>query len=245
MEWKKYASELKELLNLTGSPVAVTFSMKPPKSAAKGKHRVCNALLLARDGKTIDVTRETSGCNGGTTYLGLGPRPTGKAAEGLKEFLVDGEKLYCSIAAMHRSQELSSNPPLGLAEHVVFAPMDKAEFRPDAVVFIVDPEQACRLVTLDGYDTGIPPKVEMGGATCHQAVGYPVVSGELNVSLMDYTSRRIRGYKPTDLLVTIPYHRLHGVVRSIDRCTAGRAKMEIPESFRRSVSAETIRGLED
>jgi len=112
-------------------------------------------------------------------------------------------------------------------------------------VFVCNAEQACRLVTLDSYDTGIPPRIEMSGATCHQAVAYPIVTGELNVSLMDYTSRRIPEYKPEDLLVSIPYHRFLGVMRSIDHCTAGRAKMEIPESFRRLMGADALRGLED
>ena len=85
----------------------------------------------------------------------------------------------------------------------------------------------------------------MAGATCHQAIAYPVVTGELNVSLMDYTSRRIRGYKPEDLLVSIPYHRFLGVMRSIDHCTAGRARMEIPESFRRLAGGEALADLED
>jgi uncharacterized protein (DUF169 family) len=122
--------------------------------------------------------------------------------------------------------------------------MEKAEFEPDVVLFICNALQACRLVTLDSYDTGVPPRIEMSGATCHQAVAYPVVTGELNVSLMDYTSRKIRGYKPEELLVSIPYHRFHGVMRSIERCTAGRAKIDIPESFRRFVGSEAARDLE-
>ncbi|MFQ5868946.1 MAG: DUF169 domain-containing protein, partial [Candidatus Zixiibacteriota bacterium] len=205
----------------------------------------CDAFLDARDDKIIDLTASTSACSGGTWHLGLGERPKGEYDKALKEFLVNGEKLYCSIAAFHRAQALTAPPPLGLAEHVVLSPMDKAEFRPDVVLFICNAEQACRLVTLDGYDTGIPPRLEMSGSTCHQAVAYPVVTGELNVSLMDYTSRRIRGYTPEDLLVSIPYHRFHGVMRSIPRCTAGRAKMEIPESFRRLVGDEALQDLED
>jgi len=218
--------------------------MAAPSAAAEGKYRVCDAFLLARDGEVIDITASTSACPGGTWHLGLGERPTGDQDKALKEFLVDGEKLYCSIAAFHRAQALTAPPPLGLAHHVVLSAMDKAEFRPDIVLFICNAEQACRLVTLDSYDTGIPPRVEMSGATCYQAVAYPIVSGELNVSLMDYTSRHIRGYRPEDLLVSIPYHRFHGVIRSIDRCTAGRAKMEIPESFRRTMGPEALRGLE-
>jgi len=245
MQWKDYAHQIRELLGLKGNAVAITYSMKPPSTSVDGKHRVCDAFLQARDDKIIDLTASTSACSGGTWHLGLGERPKGEADKALKEFLVDGEKLYCSIAAFHRAQALTVPPPLGLADHVILSPMDKAEFRPDVVLFICNAEQACRLVTLDSYATGVPPRTEMSGSTCHQTVGYPIVTGELNVSLMDYTSRRIRGYKPEDLFVSIPYHRFHGVMRSIEHCTAGRAKMEIPESFRRLVGADALRDLED
>ena len=245
MQWKDYANQIRELLGFKGNPVAITYSMKPPSTSVDGKHRVCDAFLQARNGKVIDLTTSTSACGGGTWHLGLGERPKGEEDKALKEFLVDGEKLYCSVAAFHRAQALTVPPPLGLADHVILSPMDKAEFRPDVVLFICNAEQACRLVTLDSYDTGVPPRIEMSGSTCHQTVAYPIVTGELNVSLMDYTSRRIRGYKPEDLFVSIPYHRFHGVMRSIEHCTAGRAKMEIPESFRRLVGADTLRDLED
>jgi uncharacterized protein (DUF169 family) len=243
VEWKEYASEITELLGLKGSPIAITYSMEPPSKAVARRCRVCDAFLQARDGKVIDLTAETSACPGGTWHLGLGEHPKGEADRALKEFLVHGEKLFCSIAAMHRSGALSTPPPFGLADHVVLSPLDKAEFRPDIILFICNAEQACRLVTLDIYDTGIPPKLEMIGATCQQAVAYPVVSGELNVSLMDYTSRHIRGYKPEELLVSIPYHRFLGVLRSIDGCTAGRAKMELPKPFRKFLTARARREL--
>lgn len=238
MEWKNCAKEIRGLLKLKGNPIAITYSMIPPSKSVAGKYRECDAFLKARDGKVIDLTASTSACAGGTWHLGLGEHPKGEADKALKDFLVNGEKLYCSIAAFHRSQSLTTQPPLGLADHIVFSPMDKAEFRPDIVLFICNAEQACRLITLDGYDTGIPPKLEMSGSTCHQAVAYPLVSGELNVSLMDYTSRHIIGYKDEDLLVSIPYHRFHGVMRSIDHSTAGKAKMEIPESFRRLMGSD-------
>ncbi len=244
MMWKDHASEIKEVLGLKGSPVAITYSMDPPSKASSGKCRVCDAFLQARDGKVIDLTASSSACRGGTWHLGLGERPKGESEKAFKDFLVKGEKLYCSVAVLYRMQYLSSSPPLGLAEHVILGPMEKAEFEPDVVLFVCNAVQACRLVTLDSYDTGIPPKIEMSGSTCHQAVGYPVVTGELNVSLMDYTSRKIQGYKPEELLVSIPYHRFHGVMRSINGCTAGRAKMEIPQSFRRFVGPEAARDME-
>jgi uncharacterized protein (DUF169 family) len=243
-QWKQYAVRIKEVLDLRGSPVAVTYSLDAPAGAAEGKFRVCDAFIKARDGKVIDITVSSSACSGGTWHLGLGPQPTGEAARGLKDFLVEGEKLFCSVGSFHRIQSLSTAPPLGVADHVVLAPLDKAELRPDLVLFVCNAEQGCRLVQLDMYETGIPPKLDMSGSTCHQVIGYPLVSGELNVSLMDFTSRRIKGYGPGDLLVSIPYHRLHGVMRSIDYCTAGTAKMEVPDTFRRQAGGATLEGLE-
>jgi uncharacterized protein (DUF169 family) len=236
MEWRRWGDELKGLLELEGWPVAVTYTFEPPAGASRDRCRVCQALLAARNGKVLDLTQENQLCGGGNFQLGLAPRPGGRESKPLKDFLVRGEKLYCSLAAYQRSVTLSPAPPLGLADHVVLAPLNRAELPPDVVVFVVNAEQACRLVTLDLYDHGIPPRLHMAGATCYQAVTYSFVTGEVNVSLMDYTSRNIKGYKPTDLFVTAPYHRLRGMMAAIPNCTAGTAKMEVPEDFRRTLT---------
>ncbi len=243
MEWKRYGEEIRQLLGLKGNPVAITYSMEPYQNAVKGRHRVCDALILARDGAVIDLSAETSACSGGTHYLGLCEQPPG-GDRALKDFLVNGEKLFSTVAVLYRAQALATPPPVGMADHVIMGPLGGVELTPDLILFICNPAQACRLVTLDTFDTGIPPKIEMGGATCHQAVGYPIVAGELNVSLMDYTSRRIKAYGPNDLIVTVPVHRFPGIMRSIDRCTAGRAPFEVPEAFRKRMGPDALRELE-
>lgn len=233
MPWRKYSKRLKEVLKLRGSPIAITYSMKPVSNAQSGRYRVCDLLLKVRNGAIVNLSRETSTCPGGTWHLGLGPRLSGQADIALKKFLIEGEKLFCSLAVLRRTQNFTTSPPLNLAPYVVFSPLGKARLKPDLILFICNPEQACRLVTLVIYNEGIPPKIEMAGPTCHMAIAYPLVSGEMNVSLMDYTSRRIKGFRPEDLLVTIPYHKLTGIIESIDYCTAGTAKMEFPPEFRR------------
>ncbi|MBU1627958.1 DUF169 domain-containing protein [bacterium] len=233
MEWIDYALKIKKVLNLEGSPIAVTYSLYPPKISDRAKVRVCNAFLDVSHGKIIDLTSENSACQGGTWHLGLGERPSGERDKALKEFLTKGEKIYCTITAFHRALSLTTPPPMGLAEHVVMSPMEKAELKPDIVMFICNAHTASRLITLDTFETGIPPKIDLSGATCHQAIAYPIVSGETNISLMDFTSRKIKGYKYEDLLVSIPYHKFHGVMRSIEGCTAGTAKFEVPEIFKK------------
>jgi uncharacterized protein (DUF169 family) len=240
MEWTKYAEEIRKVLHLEGSPIAVTFSTKGPSSSVGAKHRVCDAFLKARKGDTIDLTAATSVCQGGSQYLGLIEPVGGKDLDALNDFLVNGEKLFCSVAAFNRMKSLTPKIPTGLAKHVILSPLEKAELRPDLVVFICNAEQSSRLVTLDGFDTGIPPRLHMAGATCYQVIGYPIVTGELNVSVMDFTSRRIKGYKPEDMFVAVPYHRFHGIMRSIPGCTAGTAKFEIPESFRKTMAGHSL-----
>jgi len=232
MVWQEYSKRLREVLGLEGSPIGVSYSMVPASKGKSGKHWVCQALLDAGKGAIINLSQESCACPGGTWHLGLGPRPSGEADKLLKRFLVEGEKLFCSIATFHRAMTLTAQPPLGLAEYVVLSPLEKAEIAPDLVVFLCTPEQACRLVTLATYPDGLPPKTEIVGSTCHMVIAYPLVSGELNISLLDYTSRKYQNYKPEELFVSIPYHKLPGLVGSIDLCSAGTAKVEFIPSFR-------------
>lgn len=234
MQWQIYSERLKGLLGLEGSPVAVTYSMKPARRAKKGKRMVCRALLDAAGGDIVNLSAETSACPGGAWHLGLAPKPTGDADKFMKRFLVDGEKLFCSIATFNRAMALTTQPPYGLADYVAFSPLEKAEMMPDLVVFLCNPEQACRLVTLATYMDGIPPRVEVAGSACHMAVAYPIVSGEINISLMDYTARRWQKCRPDQMFVSVPYHRMQGLMDSVDVCSAGTAPVEFPDGRRRN-----------
>jgi uncharacterized protein (DUF169 family) len=236
-EWREFAPEIGELLELRGSPVSVTYSEEAPTGAAEGRFWACEAIQKARDGDIIDLTASSCSCYGGLWHLGLRPEPEGAAWKALQEFIVKGEKLFCSEAALHRNIQLSSPPPRAVGEHAVFSPLEKAEFQPDLVLFICNAEQACRLVTLDGFQSGIPPRLSTAGSACHQAVSYVISTGETNVSLLDCTARRMRRFGPDELIVSIPWHRFPGVMRSIDSCTAGRARMSFPKAFRRMMKA--------
>ena len=225
VEWRHYSSIMKDLLALEGSPVAITYSMAPVGGGLDGRFAACQALTAAAEGAVINLSKDNAGCPGGIWHLGLVPRPSGDHDKVLKDFLVNGEKLFSSVAAFHRCMAMTSPPPEGLASYVVMSPLEGAQIMPDLVVVLCNPEQACRLVTLATYQSGRPPRVEMAGSTCHMVVAYPIVTGELNVSLMDYTERKSQKRRPDQLFVTIPYHLMPGLVWSIDRCGAGNAVM--------------------
>ena len=231
MMWQEWSQTLKDVLSLRGSPVAITYSIEPAQEPSPGKHWVCQVMKDARDGKTICLTKDNSACPGGSMHLGLAPPLSGPKARALQRFLVHGEKLFCSIVAFHRAMTLATQPPLGLADQVIFAPLEAATMEPDLVLFLCNAEQACRLITLATYSSGISPKTELVGSACHMAIAYPLVSGEVNVSFLDYTARKMKQYDPDELFVSVPYHRMPDLVACVSRCTAGTAETEIPPEF--------------
>jgi len=236
MEWQEWSKTLKDVLGMKSSPVAVNYSPEAAEGASEeGEHWVCEAWFKAGAGEVIDLTAQTCSCSGGSWHLGLTPPPSGEMAEALKKFLVEGEKLFASAAAFHRAGSSHPQPPLGLAEHVIFRPLETAPKEPDVVLFLCNPEQACRIITLYTYWSGLSPRVELTGSACYMAITYSLVSGEVNVSFLDWTARKMRKCPADILIVSVPYHHMPGIVSAVPRCTAGTAITEFPPEFKKLV----------
>jgi len=229
---KAAAGELKGLLGLKGEPVAVTFTNDEVEDPGNGKAWVCRALKQAAEGRSFLIDAERSACMGGGWHCGLTEPVSGEARRGLQRFLTRGEKLTASIVSFERMQRLSSPPPTGLSDRMIIAPLERAPLRPDLVVFLCDAEQACRLVWLDTYWDGIPPRVELLGSLCHSAIAYPAVTGNSNLTLGDWTARRMQGFSAETVFFTIPVERLPNLLEAIPHSSAGRAEVEILPEFR-------------
>jgi uncharacterized protein (DUF169 family) len=233
IEWQQWSRELTEVLGLKRAPVAVTYTDTPPAGASTGKCRVCSALSRASKGTITDLSADNSSCAGGSLYLGLREQSPDQART-LREFLIQGEKLLSSPAAIYRSRAMAKvQPPFGLADHVIFSPLDKAELRPDVVVFICNAQQAARLVNLAYFETGLPMECDPTGALCRSVITYPLVTGKVNISFGDITARRGEKMADDELLITFPFVHLRSVVASVPKCTAGTAQGEIPPAMRR------------
>jgi uncharacterized protein (DUF169 family) len=231
MYWQDWSHELRDVLGLAGSPVAITYANEPVDGAAPGKRWACRAFREARDGAVITITAETSGCPGGTTFLGLREIPREHQAA-IADFLVNGEKLMASHDVFFRARAHGVPAPLGLGLAVVFAPLERAELAPQLVMFLCNPMQASRLVLLANFETGTPIDVRVTGSTCAAAVAAPLYTGQIGLSLIDTTSRHMCRYDANEMIVTIPVHLMHGVMRSLDRCSAGRAPIEWPDAMK-------------
>jgi uncharacterized protein (DUF169 family) len=225
---------LKKQLKLDTDPVAVTFAGAPAPGSSDphGKFSVCQALKRASEGEEVTITAETCGCPGGLVSLGLGQMPSA-GRERLVHFLVRQERVYCSRVAIHRSQQ-TVLPPLGMASHVFFEPLSKAATLPDIVVFIGKPGSLHHLLSFAGYWEGGSMKAELCGPACRTGVAYPVVTGEIGLSLLDFGARRLAGFAEDQLLVTVPLHKMIGILHAFDQ-GIGRVGAEKSESIERQI----------
>lgn len=234
MYWQKWSDRLKKEVKLELDPVAVTFAggLAPGVPAPQAKVSVCQALKRAAEGQLITITAETCGCPGGLVSLGLGRMPS-EGREKLVHFLVHKEKVYCSRVAIHRGQQ-TVPPPAGIASHVCFSPLSKAAVLPDVVVFVGKPGTLHRLVSLAGYWEGGSIKAELSGPACRTGVAYPVVTGEIGLSLLDFGARSLAGFSEDHLLVSVPLHRMMGILDALDQ-GAARAGSEEGETIERHI----------
>lgn len=236
MYWQKWSERLQRELTLDTHPVAVTFSGAVPEGAAQpeGKVSVCQALRRASEGEGVTITADTCGCPGGLVSLGLGQMPA-QGKERLVDFLVNRERVYCSRAALHRGQQVVA-APAGMATHVCFAPLAKASALPDLVVFIGKPGSLHHLIGFADYWEGGSLPTELAGPACRTGIAYPVVTGHLGLSLFDFGARRLAGFADDRLLLSVPFHRMIGVMHALDQGVQ-RPRDQHPEALERQINA--------
>ncbi len=151
--------------------------------------------------------------------------PSPETAASVKKFLIEGEKFCSSNASFFRSRILSQGqPPAGVSKYVIIGPLEEFEIKPDLVLFLCNPAQASRLVTLSTYESGIPLQAQLSGSTCSGSVAFPLSTGRINVSFLDNSSRHLVKYKDSDLIFSVPYFQLRSIVESIPLSTAGTAE---------------------
>lgn len=229
--YSKQAKTLKNLLKMDKEPLSVTYSNEKYNKNVKTPITICGALNNASANENFVINTETSICPGGSWHCGLVEAPQTKKKKMVQNVLIKGEKLYHSITSFERSQKMITPEPAGLADNILIEPLNNAKKRPDLVVFLCNPEQTCRIITLDTYWDGIPPKIQMVGALCHSTISYSIMTGSTNVTVGDWTARHHQEIDSNIMFVTIPYERLNNLIAAIPECSAGTAKIVMPEEL--------------
>jgi uncharacterized protein (DUF169 family) len=203
-----------------------------PLENPEKKVRICRAILDAGKGEVLHIAKNNNACFGAGWHLGFHRLEDPQIKAMVNKFVVEGEKLFCSYEALEKLKEQMEEPPDNSKSCFILEPLEKAKTAPQVVIFIVNAEGACRLLTFVTFFDGVMPKVKIGGPTCRMSIMYPLLTGEVNISFYDYTARKMCNVEKDKLLVSLPYAKLPSIIVSIEKCSAGTAKVEYPQEFR-------------
>ncbi len=231
MNYKEQADVFKKTFELKYEPTAISFTNDEISSGRYEKTSFCKAMKLASEGESFVIDEDVSVCPGGSQFCGFSEIHSGQNKRRVQKFLTKGEKLTSSIVTFERMQKLTIPPATDLADRIVICPLNKAEIRPDLILFLCNAEQACRLITLDTYWDGISPKQQIIGALCYTAIVYTIMSGNTNMTVGDWTARSHQKFEPDVVFLSVPYERIHNLIAAIPHCSAGDADAHIPEEF--------------
>jgi uncharacterized protein (DUF169 family) len=216
----RHSMRLQNVLELTGSPVAVAIVPDSPRNLGNLQHKatVCMMVQMARNGATFCSSGNNILC-GGRANLGVGESPIRK----LDDFLVRREKLFSTKVAARRLLELDKKQAPDQGKHLAFSPLETASFTPDVVLFIGTPAQLSRIIFLDAFRTGMIDTIH-GEPLCSGVIAMPITTGKIGISFMDASCRLFGKYKPEEMVVGVPYQKLLRIVDNIDLSSAGTAK---------------------
>lgn len=235
-KWQEYAVTLKEVLALEREPVGVSLVEDVLDNPPKERVRICKAFIDASRGEKIILTSGNNGCFGSSWHLGFHKFKDGsKIKQGLRKFVVEGEKLFSSYQALDMMLSQTEKPRDNSKSYFVLSPLRLYQEAPQLVIFVANPHEVSRLLALSTYTDGLMPKIKIGGSTCAMALVYPLLSGEINISFFDYTSRVLCKVEKDKLLLSVPYKKLLQMIENINKCSAGSAKLEYPKELRKII----------
>jgi uncharacterized protein (DUF169 family)/NAD-dependent dihydropyrimidine dehydrogenase PreA subunit len=225
--YRKLSKSLVDILGLRWNPVAVTLISRdtalPDIPLPRSRLRYCQALMMARRGKTLLMPPQIHSCPDGMHILGLTTVPP-KLATG--EIYIKFGKL-ASIEAARRMIAERPHLPEKSVKATLVSPLDKAAMRPDVVVVVAAPESMMWLCMASSFYTGGRFQFKVSGynSQCIEATLYPYTTGDINISLGCYGCRAASDIGDDMMFMGIPLVKLGSLVSGLERL----AKKAIPD----------------
>ena len=218
MTYEMIGKELIELLGLKGSPVAVKLVSTPSDVPAgyekmTKKERHCQFVQDTRlKGVTGYATRGEHLCKGGAAVMGIEPSPDLVADGTTYQKLGNFKTIEGAVETVHAIPKVDK--PYYAS---VYAPLEKAEFEPDVVVFIVTPRQALRLSQAYLHTSGGRISSDYSGiqSLCADAVVAVRERGVPNMTLGCNGSRKYSGIAEDEVILGFPPKELGAMVEAL------------------------------
>ncbi|MEM2943836.1 MAG: DUF169 domain-containing protein [Methanomassiliicoccales archaeon] len=234
MNCPEASKKIVEILGLKYEPVAVKLVKKgesPPEGYVEvaSSLRHCQSIMRARKGEEFWIPASKHACPVGASALGILPTPE-KVASG--EFHANLGMFACAEAA---KKMIDARPTLPLGDIIgtVVAPLSKARFKPDVVVVVGTPEQIYWILPAAAtYEIGgrVTITTATMQATCVDSTIIPYITENINISLGCFGCRRSTDIAPEEMYVGIPFSKLDGILRALEKLGAG----PIPKSRSKS-----------
>lgn len=217
----EYAGEFETYLRLKSRPLAIKMLEKgeaPPDGAVRplkdlGHHlSLCQAFSMSRrQGMTVAMLKEDNWCFEPVIGYGLAEAP---------QYFLDGHNRYPGTA---RTLEAGSHwahimPKLEPDRYagIVSAPLSKAGFKPDVVMFYCDPAQLTQIMIavnwIDGNDVA---SVLSGHAACVYAVVPVILNGQFQVSVPCIGDRKRAMAQDDELIFSMPEEKVKDLIEGL------------------------------
>ncbi len=207
------------LLSLKRRIVGVQFACsaedyeKLPAKGVKAAIAYCVAVKAAMSGRPIKLSRDYSGCRGGSRALGFEiPVPEFITGE-----LYHGFGLYKdqTISKQVATRMIFCQKP---CYGVMIQPLEHYQNDPpDVVILTVDSLNAMRMVQgyTWAYGSGTAFRMTGNQALCVECTSLPFESDQMNMSMLCSGTRYLAGWQSNDIAIGLPYQRFSETVTGL------------------------------
>ena len=213
MDFNELGEKLNEFLKLENEPVAITWSVEEPQNVEKeeAKSSFCTKLNKAMKGEMFYATKEEEGCMGGARYSGFKDLSEYPANVQSGAFMIP-RGLYKDIPAVQRSRESEKYINPGIFSAIVFAPLNKAVFKPDVIFMVCNAKQGMELLHANAYDSGEHGIGADAAPVCSSMAATPYMTGKVTYGFGDVAARKNMDIGQDEIMVSIPGNSLSRIV---------------------------------
>ncbi len=217
-EYKDLSQKIKGKLGLKKSPVAVKLVLKEddiPEGIPKIEENIrhCEMVQKATKGDSFYATVEEQTCKGGAGAIGL-MEPPEKVKSGEMYYSL---KRFSSLEFAKRT--VDTIPQIDpVMNAIIYSPLEKAQFDPDVIIIICNPEQAMQLAQAIVYTIGGRFEADFAGiqSICADAVAGPYTTKKPNITLGCSGSRKFADIKPYEVIVGINGENIGSIVNALE-----------------------------
>ena len=215
-EINRFGRELKEILNLKTSPVAVGLAADEndiPQGMEKigESTRHCQMVdNVRRNGSAFYTILDDHQCKGGAAVMGMSE---------MGEKLKNGEfyfhlNHFGNVEAARKTMEKVPYVTPFSVKSIMYAPLEQATFIPDIVVIVTTPRHVMELSQALLHTSGGRIHSSFAGkqSLCGDGVALPYTTGEVGVTVGCSGSRKYTQIVDEEMIISIPVARLPDLV---------------------------------